>query len=144
MIDETTRLGARILERLREERVIWMTTVDRGAPQPAPVWFLYERDATDERILVYSKTGARRIANVMAGGAVALNFNCTPGGGDVHVIRGRARIDLKLPQVPQNQAYMDRYQDLIEAEADWGKTFEGFAAQYSVPIEITELEAWGW
>jgi PPOX class probable F420-dependent enzyme len=144
MIDEATPLGARILERLQQDRVIWMTTVDRGAPQPAPVWFIYERDGLNERIVVYSKPGARRIANLKTDSSVALNFNCTPAGGDVQVIRGRARIDLKLPQVPQNQAYMDRYQDLIEAEADWGKTFEGFAAQYSVPIEITELEAWGW
>jgi PPOX class probable F420-dependent enzyme len=139
MIDESTPLGARILERLREDRVIWMTTVDRGTPQPAPVWFLYERDMQGERILVYSKTGARRLANIRANSHVALNFNCTPGGGQVHVIRGTARIALERPAVPQNQAYMDRYQDWIEDNADWDNTFEGFAAQYSVPIEITEL-----
>ncbi|HEX7591339.1 MAG TPA: pyridoxamine 5'-phosphate oxidase family protein [Candidatus Limnocylindrales bacterium] len=144
MIDESTPLGARILERLREDRVIWMTTVDRGAPQPAPVWFLYERDRQGERILVYSKTGARRIANIRANSHVALNFNCTPGGGQVHVIRGVARIALEVPAVPQNQTYMDRYQDWIEDNADWDNTFEGFAAQYSVPIEITDLETWGW
>jgi hypothetical protein len=39
---------------------------------------------------------------------------------------------------------MDRYRDWIEDEKDWGNTFEGFAAQYSVPIEITELGIWGW
>jgi PPOX class probable F420-dependent enzyme len=144
MIDETTSLGARILERLREDRVLWMTTVDRGAPQPAPVWFLYERDTERERIIVYSKTGARRIANVGANTHVALNFNCTPGGGQVHVIRGAARIALEIPAVPQNLAYMDRYRDWIEDSTDWGNTFDGFASQYSVPIEITDLEVWGW
>ena len=144
MIDESTRLGARILERLQTDRVIWMTTVDEGVPQPAPVWFLYERTADAERIIVYSKTGARRIANLMRNAHVALNFNCTPEGGQVHVIRGTGRIRLDLPQVPFYSPYMDRYRDLIEDEADWGKTFEGFAAQYSVPIEITDLETWGW
>ena len=143
MIDETTPLGARILERLVEDRVIWMTTVDRGAPQPAPVWFIYERDHLGERILVYSKTGARRIANIQSDSKVALNFNCTPGGGQVHVIRGTARIALEIRPVPENQAYMDRYRDWIEDEKDWD-TFEGFAAQYSVPIEITDLAIWGW
>jgi len=144
MIDETTPLGARILERLVEDRVIWMTTVDRGAPQPAPVWFIYERDHLGERILVYSKTGARRIANIQSDSKVALNFNCTPGGGQVHVIRGTARIALEIRPVPENQAYMDRYRDWIEDEKDWDNSFEGFAAQYSVPIEITDLAIWGW
>ena len=144
MIDETTPLGARILERLVEDRVIWMTTVDRGAAQPAPVWFIYERDHLGERILVYSKTGARRIANIQSDSKVALNFNCTPGGGQVHVIRGTARIALEIRPVPENQAYMDRYRDWIEDEKGWDNSFEGFAAQYSVPIEITDLAIWGW
>ena len=95
-------------------------------------------------IIVFSKTGARRIANVMADSHVALNFNSTPSGGDVQVVRGQARIALELPQVPQYAAYMERYRDWIEDEKDWENTFEGFAAQYSVPIEITELGIWGW
>lgn len=144
MIDESTALGARVLERLRRDRVIWMTTVDRGAPQPAPVWFLYERGEKNERIVVYSKTNARRIANIMAEPRVALNFNCTPSGGDVQVIRGSARVALELPQVPEFEAYMARYRDRIEEDQSWGGTFEGFAAQYSVPIEITDLAVWGW
>ena len=144
MIDETTPLGARIIERLAEDRVIWMTTVDRSAPQPAPVWFLHERDDLGERILIYSKTGARRIANIQSSSHVALNFNCTAGGDQVHVIRGIARIALEIRPVPQNQAYMDRYRDWIEDDKEWDNTFEGFAAQYSVPIEITDLTVWGW
>ncbi len=144
MIDESTSLGETILERLNTERVIWMTTVDQGAPQPAPVWFLYERTPEGEHIIVYSKTGARRIANVMQNNHVALNFNCTPEGGQVHVIRGTARIKLNLPQVPNFKPYVDRYRDLIESDSAWGKTFEGFAEQYSVPIEITDLQVWGW
>jgi hypothetical protein len=78
---------------------------------------------------------------------VALNFNCTSGGGQVHVIRGTARVALDLPAVPQNQAYMDRYRDWIQDGEDgkaWDNSFEGFAAQYSVPIEITDLQIWGW
>jgi PPOX class probable F420-dependent enzyme len=144
MIDESTERGAQILGRLRKERVIWMTTVDHGAPQPAPVWFLYERGADSERIIVYSKTAARRIANIMAESKVALNFNCTPGGGQVHVIRGVARIALELPRAPECEAYIARYRGWIEDEKAWGGTFEGFAAQYTVPIEITELRVWGW
>ena len=144
MIDESTPLGARILERLREDRVIWMTTVHRGAPQPAPVWFLYEGRGRDERIIVYSKADARRIANIQVNAHVAFNFNSTPGGGQIHVIRGTGRIAPELPPVPQCEAYMNRYRDWIEEDQSWGGTFEGFAAQYSVPIEVTDLAVWGW
>lgn len=144
MIDGSTPLGARVLKRLVEDRVIWMTTVDRGVPQPAPVWFLYQRDETTERIIVYSKTNARRIANLKTDSHVAFNFNSTPGGGDVQVIRGQARVALELPPVPESKEYMDRYRDWIEDNTDWGNTFEGFASQYSVPIEITDLGTWGW
>jgi PPOX class probable F420-dependent enzyme len=144
MIDESTELGARILERLSQERVIWMTTVDHGAPQPAPVWFLYERGADRERIIVYSRTNARRIANIMAEPKVALNLNCTPGGGQVHVVRGVARIAMELSPVLECEAYIARYRDWVEEEKSWGGTFDGFAAQYSVPIEITDLRVWGW
>jgi PPOX class probable F420-dependent enzyme len=144
MIDESTALGALILERLRQERVIWMTTVDRGAPQPAPVWFLYERGRKSERIIVYSKTDARRIANIIAGGKVALNFNCTPSGGEVHVIRASARIAPEIPQASESEAYLARYRASIEGDQAWGGTLEGFVAQYSVPIEITGLAVWGW
>ncbi len=144
MIDGSTQLGARILERLRQDRVIWMTTVGRGAPQPAPVWFLYERDERADRIIVYTRTDARRLANLRDNPHVALNFNCTPNGAEVHVIRGRGRIALELPAVLKCEAYMNRYRDWVETDEAWGRTFDGFAAQYSVPIEITELATWGW
>jgi PPOX class probable F420-dependent enzyme len=144
MIDGSTSLGSRILERLGTDRVIWMTTVDRGVPQPAPVWFLYERGPKEERIIVYTKTDARRLGNLRNNPNVALNFNSTPLGEDVHVIRGQARIALELPPVLRCEAYMNRYRDLVETDPAWGATFEGFALQYSVPIEITELAIWGW
>jgi PPOX class probable F420-dependent enzyme len=144
MIDAATLLGARIIERLRDERVIWLTTIGRSAPQPAPVWFLYERGADSERIVVYSKTNARRVENIRDNQRVSLNFNCTPGGGQVHVIRGVARIALELPAAHEATAYRARYKDWIEDEAQLGETVEAFAQQYSVPIEITDLEIWGW
>lgn len=41
MIDFTTQLGERLHQRLQEDFVIWLTTVDAsGFPQPRPVWFI--------------------------------------------------------------------------------------------------------
>lgn len=39
--DPSTGLGERVRQRLRDEQVIWFTTVvGDGTPQPNPVWFL--------------------------------------------------------------------------------------------------------
>ncbi len=144
MIDDSTELGARILEKLRTEKVVWLTTVDGSAPRPAPVWFLYERDAGGDRILIYSKTDARRNASIGVNPRVALNFNCTPDGGDVCVILGTARPAPDRPPAHLNPAYMARYDAAIRQEHAWEGKAEGFAEQYSVPLEITDLRIWGW
>ncbi len=39
----STPFGARVAQRLREEHLIWLTTVGAdGTPQPNPVWFLWD------------------------------------------------------------------------------------------------------
>ena len=43
VIDESTEFGARVARRLREETVVWLTTVTpSGAPLPRPVGFLWD------------------------------------------------------------------------------------------------------
>ena len=43
MIDESTEFGARVARHLREETVVWLTTVTAsGAPLPRPVGFLWD------------------------------------------------------------------------------------------------------
>ncbi|MFQ5612516.1 MAG: hypothetical protein ACE5H9_10325 [Anaerolineae bacterium] len=40
-IDLSTEFGLRVARRLREERIIWLTTLRADqTPQPSPVWFL--------------------------------------------------------------------------------------------------------
>ena len=51
-IDTTTEFGQRVMRRLQEEVVVWLTTVDASdTPQPRPVWFLWE----GETFLIYSQ-----------------------------------------------------------------------------------------
>ena len=41
--DPATPFGACVAQRLREDAVIWLTTVAaNGTPQPNPVWFLWD------------------------------------------------------------------------------------------------------
>jgi hypothetical protein len=41
MIDEGTEFGARAARHLRDDRIVWLTTViPAGVPLPSPMWFL--------------------------------------------------------------------------------------------------------
>jgi PPOX class probable F420-dependent enzyme len=62
MIDEPSEFGARVARHLREEMIVWLTTVTpSGAPLPRPVGFLWDGG---ENVLVYSQPGAR-IRNIV-------------------------------------------------------------------------------
>ena len=84
VIDEGTELGARTARHLREEVVVWLTTVTAaGAPLPRPVWFLW--DGADV-VSVYSLPGAR-VRNIERNPRVTLNFGGDGRGGDIVVDR---------------------------------------------------------
>jgi PPOX class probable F420-dependent enzyme len=54
VLDTTTEAGGHAERRLREEQLIWMTTVrSDGQPQSVPVWFFWD----GEKFLVYSQPG---------------------------------------------------------------------------------------
>ena len=124
MPDPSTPFGARVARRLREEHVIWLTTVDAsGTPQPNPVWFLWDGDT----VLIYNRNDARRIAHVQRNPRVALHFDGDKQGGDIIVITGTAQLVPK--ELP---AYMDKYGDLMRRSF----TSESFAAAYSVAMRV--------
>src|SRR4051812_23080254 len=71
VIDRDTEFGARVARHLREDVVVWLTSVSpSGAPLPAPVWFVWDGA---ESVLMYSMPGAR-VRNLRANPKVSLNF----------------------------------------------------------------------
>jgi PPOX class probable F420-dependent enzyme len=125
-----SEFGARVARRLRDEVVAWLTLVDRsGAPQPAPVWFLWD----DSSILVYSHGEAKRLGHLRANPRVALHFDGNGAGGDIVVLTGEAEIAPDERPVHQNPAYVAKYGELITS--GW-QTAENFASIYSVPVRI--------
>ena len=115
--------------RLRDETVIWLTTVGTdGTPQPNPVWFLWEDPAT---LLIYNRTDARRLAHIGHRPRVALHFNHEQGG-DVVVLTGTARV-VERPLAHEQPAYLAKYE--ARAIRVGGSPAE-FAAQYPVALEI--------
>src|SRR5258708_22845134 len=81
--DPTTPFGERVARRLRDDSLIWLTTIDsKNTPQPNPVWFLWY--ATTSTILVYSKAGAKRHEHLQKNPRESLNFD--GNGNDAHII----------------------------------------------------------
>ena len=140
MIDETTKSGARAAQRLREEQVIWLTTVSaEGQPQVSPVWFLW--DGADE-ILVISKDNVPRTRNLDANPRVALNLDGDGQGGNVVSLEGEARIVERvtpLDHVPA--AYLEKYGAKL-AEYNW--TAAGMLVDYPVTLRIAIKRARTW
>ena len=130
MPDPSTPLGERVARRLREERVIWLTTVGSdGTPQPNPVWFLWDGDT----FLIYSLSTAARHAHIRRNPRVSLNLDRDEGGGVV-IITGEARIVEGEPLVAQNPAYLAKYEAAMQEIKSNPQTF---ARDYSIVIRVT-------
>jgi PPOX class probable F420-dependent enzyme len=130
VIDQSTEFGARAARHLRDEIVVWMTTVTpTGSPLPRPVWFLWDGD---ESVTMYSMPGAR-VRNLEANPRVALNFPGDGRGGDIVVLSGNATIHRDAPPADQDAEYRAKYDEHI---ARIGMSPEPFAQRYSVPVRI--------
>jgi PPOX class probable F420-dependent enzyme len=118
------------LERLRADRIGWLTTVTpAGQPQTFPIWFLWD----EGELLVYSDRRAKRNENIRANPRVSLHLNDNGSGGDIVIVEGEARIDDATPAVPGNTAYLAKYGDWI---TDYLGSPEEMAAVYNVPLRI--------
>lgn len=134
-IDFSTGIGPHIARQLRDEHVVWLTTVSPdGTPQPNLIWFLWD----DDSVLVYTQPDAIRIRNITQNNRVALNFNET--GGHMSVMTGTARLDPDAPAASDHEAYVAKYR---EGMAQLGMTPETFSTAYSVAIRIEPIRIRG-
>jgi PPOX class probable F420-dependent enzyme len=130
-LDTSSEFGARVERRLREELIIWLTTVrEDGTPQPSPVWFLWD----GQTILIYSQPATPKLRNIERNQTVALNLNGDRSGGDIVIITGTAHIATDAPPANRVAEYLAKYRDPI---AEIQMTPESFAQAYSVPIRVT-------
>jgi PPOX class probable F420-dependent enzyme len=132
-IDPSTALGQAAARRLHEDAVGWLVTVSpKGAPQPVPIWFLWDGEAS---LLVYSQPDTPKLRNIAANPRVALHLNGDgdDGDGEVIIVHGGAATsdDPPIDAVP---AYVEKYRQRMAA---LGWTPADMAADYSVPVRIT-------
>ena len=137
MLDFDSPFGQVIERRLRQEQVIWLTTVDaRLTPQPRPVWFHWD----GETVLILSQPAAAKVRHIARNPRVALNFNTDAGGGQVGVLIGAAR-RVAEPLDPQRlEAYTKKYAQGIR---ELGMTPESMLAEYGIALLVTPLEMRG-
>ena len=139
MIDLTSTFGQAVKEHLKNQYVIWLTTVDSNlTPQPRPVWFIWE----DDSFLIFSQAKAHKVAHITRNPKVALHFN-TDETGDKHVVvlTGEASLDVNCPPAYKVGAYLEKYKQGI---SDLDMTPERFSNEYSVALRIRPAEIRGW
>ncbi len=121
--------GQQVQERLKDEQVIWFTTVTpRGVPQPNPVWFCWDGTV----IIIYSQPNSYRIRNIQHNNTVSLNLQGVDAlGNEVVVIIGEASLNFNYTHV--NPEYERKYVKYLPA---MGMTIKKMVAKYSVEITI--------
>lgn len=132
-----TDFGRRVDSWLRDEVLIWLTTVRAdGLPQPSPVWFGWDGDS----FLIYSQPNTQKLRNIARGPRVSLNLDGDGRGGRIAVIRGEAALDANAPPAHRNAAYVQKYSWGFE---QLGMSAEQFAAAYSVAVRVRPTGIWG-
>lgn len=125
-----TPFGDRVRERLRDETVVWLSTIGAdGTPQPNPVWFLADGDGD---ILVYNRADAWRLKHVRNRPRVSLHFESGGTGDEVVVLLGTAEVtdDPAAVDVP---AYVTKYGDGMLRVSGGVREFSD---AYPVPLRI--------
>jgi PPOX class probable F420-dependent enzyme len=130
-VDFSTDIGRKIERRLKDEQIIWLTTVDaRSTPQPRPVWFHWD----GETVLIFSQPGAAKVRHIKRNPRVALNFNTDEDGGEVGVLIGEARFLKGSLGKGRQKAYIEKYAEGIE---ELRMTPESMLAEYRVVLLVT-------
>lgn len=138
VIDASTDFGKRLEERLRDEEIVWLVTVNRdGVPQPSPVWFHWNQD----EVLIFSQPNTPKVRNIGANPAVALHLNSSPYGDDIAILTGTAEMAADAPRVHEIDEYVRKYERGFRS---LGMTPEQMAAEYSAAVRVTIRHVRGW
>lgn len=118
-------------ERLRDEEILWLTTVrPDGRPHSVPVWFLWE----NAQVLILSRPGTQKIRNLHGNRFVTLALDHAEKG--VVILEGSA----ELPEEKADSATMQTYGEKYRAGLrKIGVSAEDFGKLYARSILITPL-----
>jgi PPOX class probable F420-dependent enzyme len=136
MDTDTDLAAARVDRFLREEPVVWLSTVrPDGAPHLVPTWFAYDGEAIEIR----SKPGAQKVRNLRGNERAMLAIGDAEADFDVSLLEATATIDADA--APLSAAFAAKYAERI---AGLGLTPAGFASTYALTIRLQPTRALGW
>ena len=118
--------------RLREESIIWLTTVSAsGQPQSSPVWFLWD----GAEFLIYGSKDGQKTRNIAANPRVGLHLDGNGQGGGNVIFEGSARIGAAAASADAiPPGYRAKYEALIDA---FGWTAASMVQDYPHVIRVT-------
>jgi PPOX class probable F420-dependent enzyme len=139
--DSTKPQNDHVLQRLRSEQMIWLSSVRAdNRPHLVPVWFLWEEESGT--ILIFSLPNNQKIRNLRQNPNVVLSLDTANHGGDIVLFEGKAEL---LPEnsisVADADAYLQKYARAIK---NMNSTPEGMAQQYTQAIRITPTRFINW
>ncbi|MBF9135454.1 nitroreductase family deazaflavin-dependent oxidoreductase [Plantactinospora sp. S1510] len=138
-----TEAGIRAEQRLRDETVIWLTTVNPdGQPQTSPVGYVWD----GARFLIISKPGIAKVRNLRDNPRVALHLDLDGDAEEFSVltIEGVAELDPAPPGEPaplredEISGYVQKH---LESMRWAGVTPEETFADFSTVIRVTPTRA---
>ncbi len=123
----STLLGEWVRERLHQEPIAWLTTVDAsGVAQPNPVWFLWD----GESLLIYNIATARRLVHIRQRPQVTFYLDTHGVAGDAVVLIGVVEVAPDEPPADQHPMFMDKYRDRMDMDP------KGWAQYFPVVLRI--------
>jgi PPOX class probable F420-dependent enzyme len=139
MLDLSTERDRAIERRLREDIIIWLSTIGaNGRPHSVPVWFWWDGDA----ILIYSEPGTRKVRDLRQNPSVVLALETRDDGEEVAFFEGKAELLAEPTSVMMPPAYGEKYARLFPRI---GSTPEKMKATHSQVIRVrsARVKAWG-
>jgi PPOX class probable F420-dependent enzyme len=129
-------LTEQIERHLIGDQIAWLITVTPyGRPAPRPVWFVWDGSA----ITVYGANGGAKQRHIAVNDKVSVHFDSGPGGSDIVVLSGRARVVPGAPPPSRFPGLLDKYLPAIEA---MGRQAPWYDENYRQAIRITPERAW--
>jgi PPOX class probable F420-dependent enzyme len=130
--------AARLDRFLREEPVVWLSTVrPDGTPHLVPTWFAWDGAA----ITIVSKAGAQKVRNLRANGCAMLALGDAEDDFDVGLIEATAVLADEPTPLTLPTAFREKYAGRI---AELGLTPAQFARTYPQVIRLTPIKKLGW
>jgi PPOX class probable F420-dependent enzyme len=139
MLDLATPRGRHIDGRLRDDLIIWLTTVRPDSrPHTVPVWFWWD----GETVTIFGQPGTTKVRNLQANPHVTLALETRDEGEEVIVLEGPAELLEQTSDLVMRPEFAAKYARLFPRI---DSSPERMAAEYRQPIRITpvKLLAWG-